>query len=359
MQIRYSCYYNSTGYSVSAQDYILSLLKSQPDINVKLTAINGFREREGISTDRHKVFQKLHETTLRSEYISVQHCIPRIYLSDTAKKRIGVSVFETIDPPNSWVSKMNEMDKIITASHFNKGSFQSNGVNKPVEVVPHCFDSGLFNKEVTPRGRYNLFTFLYIATWRERKNYIPLIKAFYDAFTTKDQVCLVLKTDKSIALEDSINKIKNEEWKTKPTAPIFVEKKTLDFEEIPKFIKMADVCINPSMGEGLGLLGLHSMALGIPFITVRYGGCLEYSKPDYCTYINPSGYKKILNMDGLPQFQNKIWPNIQISEIKDKMIFEFKSFDHLKEKEKLAYYYVHQHFNYDIIGRRLLSTIGG
>ena len=357
MQLRYSCYLNNTGYSIAAQEYISAIRRVQPYKNIKLIAVNGFKNRPGISGDRQKWFTELRNTPAESKYISVQHCIPRIYISDKAKKRVGVAVYETIDPPTGWITRMNEMDHIITASHFNKGVFESTGLRRPSTVVPHCFDSELFHREVVPDGRYNLFTFMYIGTWKERKNFPALIKAFYDGFDLQDQVCLILKSDKPKQMKDTINAIKNDGWKTKQTAPVYVLEEVVPFEKIPKLMKKADVYISPSLGEGFGYGGLHAMALNIPLITVKYGGCLEYAKPDLCTYINPHGYQTRLNMDGLPQFHNKIWPQIKISEIRNKMRYVYESQKEVQEKAEAAYRYAHQHFNYEIVGRRFLSVI--
>lgn len=357
MQIRYSMYFNATGYSIAAQSYVLGILSADPEQNIKTFAINGFKQNKGVSKPVYELFQKLSKTAPQSNFISIQHCIPSIYISDNAKKRIGFAIYETIDPPASWIHRMNEMDHIITATQFNKNTFESSGLKRPISVIPHCFDEKLFNKDVLSSGRYNLFTFMYIASWRQRKNFPVLIKAFYDAFSSKDKVCLILKTDKPQALKTSIFSIKNEGWRTKGTAPIYVEGESIPFEEIPSFMKKADVYISPSLGEGFGYGGLHAMALNIPLITVRYGGCLEYAKPDLCTYINPHGYKNYMQMDGLSQFKNKIWPEITITEVKEKMLYAFNSYDSLKKIAEKAYTYSHINYNYNIIGKRFLSAL--
>jgi len=357
MQIRYSMYFNSSGYSICAQDYNLAIKKNNPETDIKVFAINGLKQNKGVSKKRYDIFYQMSKTQPKSNFISVQHCIPNMYISDNAKKRIGFAIYETIDPPSSWVHKMNEMDYIITASQFNKNSFETAGVIKPISVIPHCFDTELFNKDVVPDGRYNLFTFMYIASWRERKNFPTLIKSFYDAFSTKDKVCLILKTDKPEGLKRTVNSIKNENWKTKDTAPIYIDGEIIPFEEIPKFMKKADVYISTSVGEGFNLGGLHAMALNIPLITVRYGGGLEYAKQDLCTYINPHGYKKHLQMDGLSQFKNKIWAELTMSEVKEKMLYAYNSYSELKEISEKAYIYSHINYNYDIIGERLLSLL--
>jgi len=250
VQLRYSLYLNSSGYSVAAYCYICAIQKTDPHRSIKLTSVNGPTKRKGISDKLFEWFSRLHQTPLQSDYISVQHSIPRLYISDAAKKKIGIAIYETIDPPINWIQKMNEKDHIITASRFNEGGFKTANLKPDLTVVPHCFDVESFNENVQSSGRYNLFTFMYIATWKERKNFSTLIKAFYDAFSKKDKVCLLLKTNKPYQLKTAILSIKNDGWKTKDTAPIYVESQIINFEEMPQFMKKADVYVSPSLGEG-------------------------------------------------------------------------------------------------------------
>ena len=234
MQIRYSLYAGTSGYSISAQDYLKALQFVKPDSNIKALGIKGVNRKNGISEERYNWLLSLKNTPPKTDYISIQHCIPSIYVSDHANKKIGIAIYETIDPPGSWVQRMNEMDHIITASNFNKGTFETAGVRSPITVVPHCFDPQLFHNKVYPSGRYKLFTFLYIATWKERKNFSGLINAFYEAFRAADNVCLLLKTDKPENLKTLIDGIKIGGFKTKDTAPIYIEEDVVTFEEIPK-----------------------------------------------------------------------------------------------------------------------------
>ena len=358
MQIYYSAYINATGYSISAQDYILALKQADPRIDIKLKYVNA-AIKTGISPNRQQLFAAMSKTQDIQPQVSVFHTIPHLYKRlTTAQKNVGICVFETMNPPKTWINMMNQMDAIITASEFNRRIFEANGASRPVYVVPHTFDPQLFHKDVQPLGRYRPFTFLAMGTWKMRKNWATLIKAFYDGFERKDNVCLLIKTDKPKELTTEVIHIKRTcEWRGKDTCPIYAdEKMNCIFEDIPSFMKKADVYICASLGEGFGLPGLHAMALNIPVITTKFGGVLEYAKPETCTYIEPKSYKMYPTMDRIPQFANCIWPVIQIGDIRDAMRQVYEHTPH--DKMINAYEHVHKNFNYNVIGKRFLEAIG-
>ena len=357
MQLNYFAYCNSTGYSEAAQSYLLSLLKVKPDINIKMHFIN-HKIGDGVSKNRKQLFTALHKKELKEPSTNLYHCIPPIY-QKTGKKNIGFCVFETINPPPDWISKMNEMDAIITASSFNKNIFENNGVKIPIHVVPHCFDSNLFNENVPNNGRFDKTTFISIGTWKKRKNWESLIKAWYEAFEYRHNVCLLIKTDKPDELKATVHHIKtNFEWRSKLTAPIYCEENPIcDFEEIPSILRKGDIYISCSLGEGFSLPILQAMAMKIPVITTRFGGVLEYAKPEFCTYLEPDKYQSVLTMDSVPQFKNCIWPHIPIKEIATKMIYILQNTKEREEKCQKAYDYVHKNLNYEKIGKKLLGVL--
>ncbi len=358
MQLNYHCWVNHTGYSVAAQEYILSILRVRPETNIKVVCINR-SPGLGVSKRRREIFSVLAKNAEIEPRINIYQSTPAQYRRPRGfKQHIGVCVFETMTPPKAWMSTLNEMDAVITASEFNKRVFETNNVKVPIHVVPHCFDPQMFHKDVNPSGRYGLTTFLSMGARKDRKNWQGLVKAFYDGFEKKDNVCLLIKTDKPDILESDIKRIKLTcEWRSKDTAPIYLDRSGFcEFEDIPKFMKKGDIYVSASLGEGFGLPGLHAMALGLPVITTKYGGVLEYAKEDVCTYIIPKHYKTYPMMDGIPQFRNCIWPVIRISEIRDKMRQVFENYP--REKTISAYKYVHSKFTYDVVGKRFLEAIG-
>jgi len=359
MQINYHGYFNQTGYSIAAQDYLLSMLHVRPDLDIKVHFVNK-KIGDGVSSNRKQLFTSLSKKTITEPSVNIYHCIPPRYRRPHGKsKHIGICVFETINIPKNWIEIMNNMDAIITASEFNKQIFITNGLKVPVHVIPHCFDTKLFNQKTKPFGRYNKMTFLSIGTWKKRKNWESLIKGWYEAFELKHNVCLLIKTDKPGELKSLVQKVKqNDKWRAKATAPIYCEENALcNFEEIPNFMKKGHIYINCSLGEGFSISGLHAMALKMPIIMTRFGGCLEYAKPELCTYFEPQKYQTIPVMDNIPQLSNCIWPYISTEEIASKMIYILKKTKEREEKAEQAYNYVHNNFTYEVIGNKFLEIL--
>ncbi len=359
MQLNYHGYFNNTGYSIAAQDYILAMLQVKPDADIRVHYMNG-KITGGVSLNRKQFFTALHKKDPQSPSMNLYHSIPIRYRRPPGTTRhFGFCVFETINPPGEWIDMMNNMDGILTASNFNKSIFENNGLKVRVEVVPHCFDSKLFNRNVKPRGRYRQTTFVSMGQWKDRKNWKGLIQAWYEAFEERNDVCLLLKTEKPNELKKMVRAVKRDfQWKSKTTAPIYCEENpTCDFEEIPRFMKKGDIYISASLGEGFGLAGLHAMALGMPVITTRFGGCLQYAQPDLCTYLEPIRYRRIPIMDRIPQLSNCIWPQLDTKEIASKMRYVFVNIKERESKAEKAYKIVHEKYTYDVVGKLLLELL--
>ncbi len=255
MQLNYHGYFNDTGYSCACQDYILAMLRVNPNVNIRTHYINR-RLGLGMSRNRKQLFTALNKKEPSEPSVNLYHCIPPRYRRPPGKtKHFGFCVFETINPPTEWIPQMNNMDAIITASQFNKGIFESHGVERPIHLVPHCFDEKLFNKDTKAPGRYSQTTFISIGAWKVRKNWESLIRAWYQAFEQRHNVCLLIKTNKPNELETLVQHVKRtSEWRSKATAPIYCEDEPLcDFEDIPKFLRKGDIYISASLGEGFGL----------------------------------------------------------------------------------------------------------
>lgn len=360
MQLIYNHFLNHTGYSIAAQDYILSILRVSHNFDIRSIPYNT-SIRSGISVQRQQFFNQLINKKVNNPFTCFSHSTPdRFVKLKGASLNAGFCIFETITIPDHWVKHMNTMDLIVTASDFNRLCFINCGVKQPIKVVPHAFDELLFNKSSKNTGRYKLFTFLSIGTWRKRKNWETLIKSFYEAFEQKDEVCLLIKTDKLSEMQSLITKTKQmPQWKSKQTAPIFLENKALcSFEEIPEIIKKADVYVNASLGEGYGLSGMQALAMNIPILITKFGGSLEYAKPEFSTYIEPNGYSTLPNMDNFPQFKNAIWPQIEINEVAEKMKYMKTNYSDVMAKTEKGYNFVHMNMSYNAIGPKILSALG-
>lgn len=66
---------------------------------------------------------------------------------------------------------------------------------------------------------------------------------------------------------------------------------SIDHKEIPKYLKISDVFIRPSLSEGFGNSFIEAMASGVPVIATKVGGIVDFLKDEetgiFCEVQNP------------------------------------------------------------------------
>lgn len=362
-KIRYIAFGNHSGYSQAAQDMVLALHRSG-NYDIKMDFMYGkSAPRTGMSSERQKFFEGLYRKKYSSEYISVFHCIPNLQRKyQKTDINIGCATYETYNPPNygslNWIDTLNKNDAVITPSVFNYEVFSQTKIERPVFYVPHCLDINKFHPSVEPYKDHDKFTFLFFGSWRQRKGYRQLLEAWFREFSKSDNVQLLIKTDKANVAYSHIKKARSKFLTPKKeSAPILFEDKTLGDDEIPSFIKSADCLVSPTLGEGFGLPGLQSMAVGIPVLITNFSGCKDYANDDTATLFEPSGFIMHDMMDNYPQFKNRKWAFITVSEIRNKMRYVLENYKEVSRKSEYARKFVENNFSEEVAVSKFDSLI--
>ena len=141
----------------------------------------------------------------------------------------------------------------------------------------------------------SVIKFYYIFQWQYRKGYDILIKAFYSAFTSNDNVILILKTNKLLGTnEEFIEKVKEEIAvlkKGRGSLPeIFISTEFISKEEMSYLHNMCDVYVAPHRGEGWGMPIVQAAKEENIIITTNFGGSTEFLSEKSAIFID---YKKI------------------------------------------------------------------
>lgn len=209
---------------------------------------------------------------------------------DGALYKVGRTMFETDRVPKGWPDRMNRMDEIWVPTEFQRKVFVDGGV-KPdaVQVVPEVVDVHFFDPEkVEPYEldvKDSTTVYLSIFKWEERKAWRVLLKAYFQAFTSEDDVVLVLLTNgyhstsskakdfmgivEEFAL-DAVNKPLRELPRVHVLPPHIPQ------EDMPALYKAADAFVLPSRGEGWGRPHVEAMAMERPVIATFWSGTTEY-----------------------------------------------------------------------------------
>lgn len=240
----------------------------------------------------------------------VIHCgLPHLYKRTPHALNIGICYTESQNYSlSSWPAYMNLMDKMIVPSKFAVAAAKNSGVKVPVKDFPTPIDLDRYNVELPylDTGTYNDFRFLFVGDVTLRKGLPYLIRAFHTAFTPNMPVSLVVKINKygespenlkksAIATFDEIKKglriRKNYKKEVIITEP-------LSDMNMLQLHSNCDCIVAPSLGEGLSLPVIDSLALGKTAITTDTGGFREYNTIKVKSYPSPC-YGMSETFDGL------------------------------------------------------------
>ena len=213
---------------------------------------------------------------------TMPHNFNRRFL-EKSKVKMAIYNYESSVLPKEWLSKIKHVDFCLPSSKYSQDIFVRNGW--PIEkcpVVPHgiFLDDYKNKKKLNYFENINKFKFLNVSIPHYRKNIPTLIEAFYDAFSSKDDVLLILKTslkrpEKYFEIDVRKELVAIQERYKRKDLPsvMIVEQKIKDM--IPLYNSI-DCLINCSSGEGFGLPMLEALAAEKIVIAPDKGGQVDF-----------------------------------------------------------------------------------
>ena len=269
------------------------------------------------------------------------HCIPTFQPVIKNKITIGNATFESTRLPNEWREPLNRNDYIYVPSQFNKQMLLDAGFSNVI-YFPHGLNFDAIKLKEKPKNE--VFKFLTIGTWHERKNHKEVIKAFLNSFK-EDEASLTIKTSR---IHENILKLKVAQIAKTLNKPFsHVKINTGRVEDIYDYIQDYDCYISASLGEGFGYTGMEAMAVNVPTILTNYSGLTEYVTEDNCFTLHPEKFLEI-DIDGYAQFRRQIWPVISSEQISMRMMMAMNK-KVRDEKSSLAYKDVRSKFSYNSV----------
>lgn len=182
--------------------------------------------------------------------------------------------------PQPWVADFNRHLTMMTtlATHIEKIMID-NGVSVPM-VTSGC---GVDHWDrIIPDPDYRIaargFRFLHVSSCFPRKGVDALLEAYEAAFTSGDDVTLVIKT-----FDNPHNEVREMLAAMKARNPRFPDVVTIFGDitdaELKALYGQCQVMVGPSFAEGYGLPFAEAMLSGIPVITTNWGGQLDFCNP--------------------------------------------------------------------------------
>jgi glycosyltransferase involved in cell wall biosynthesis len=257
---------------------------------------------------------------------------------------VGMTTFETDSIPEHWGMPMRAMDAIITFSNFNKQTFEEFGINRPIHIVPHGVDVDKFHPGVQPmtslaQHTKDKFVFGSNFDWSGRKNPEAILKAYFNAFTSKDDVVLLLKVYHQYPISESIRTIKDKigaiksEFKSRNDLPrILLFTDIIRPEDMPSFYTTIDCYVLPSKGEGWSLTHSEAMACGLPAIATGWGGNTEFMNEDNSFLLDYELHKiSPKDIEHRPHYKGQSWAIPSIEDLTEKMKWIYNNAEAAKQ----------------------------
>lgn len=195
--------------------------------------------------------------------------------------------------PRGWLEPMaTTVDEIWVPTQFVREGFLRSGlVPDQVHVVPLAAADAFFRecKMAYPLRTTKRFKFLFVGGTIPRKGIDLLLKAYTQTFSSKDDVCLVIKDMgfgtfyQGQTAEQLITQARR-----MPHGPeIEYLHGELSEDEMRGLYAACDCLVHPYRGEGFGLPITEAMACGLPVLVTGYGACLDYCRDEHA-YLIPA-----------------------------------------------------------------------
>jgi glycosyltransferase involved in cell wall biosynthesis len=155
-------------------------------------------------------------------------------------------------------------DLALVPTRFIKKLLIAEGLKIPIEIVPWAVDPDEFHPSIEPEKlpTDKGFVFLYVGAVNERKGTDRLLEAYFEEFTSEDDVVLVIKEAfRHPAYADWASELENRYRRRSKNAPelLWIHEHA---PSVAGYFTAADVGVFPHRGEGFGLPILECIASG-------------------------------------------------------------------------------------------------
>ena len=265
-------------------------------------------EKDTFKPEGIKKYEMLFEKDVRNKdavssdiaelpYVWIRHQWPPKDEPPIGAKWIIMQPWEFSSFRKDFVKIFNQAEEIWTPSNYSRNAFVNSGINpNKVQVIPNGIDPELFK----PYGnKYPLKTkkklkLLYLGGTIPRKGIDVLLEAYFKAFTSHDDVCLIIKDIGATSFYSGQNASQQIKKfiEDKKSAEIEYIDNDLTEVELASLYRACDVYVSPYRGEGFSLPTLEAMASGLP-VVVTAGGSTDDFVGDLDGWKIPSSDKVI------------------------------------------------------------------
>jgi glycosyltransferase involved in cell wall biosynthesis len=302
MKLAYlSVFRDGTGYSNQAIRNALAMEAGGIDVVTRTIVLSQTKNEELAKRVKH-----LEQKSTDNVDVVVQHVLPHRFEYKNGVKNIGLFCWETTHFNRSnWGHCCNLMNEIWVPSIQSAQAVKNSNVFVPVKVFPCACDITRFNNPPEPLEIAPLkdkCVFYVIGEMIRRKNIVAILRAFYSAFSLRNDVTLVIKTNvpgKSSSeateiIQNTIGDIKKSLHtyiKHPQYPPVVCMTDFLPDKKLDQLHTACNVFVSVSHGEAWGIGAHDAMGFGNPVILSNWGSFPELVSAQASDYWRPADNK--------------------------------------------------------------------
>jgi glycosyltransferase involved in cell wall biosynthesis len=331
---------DATGYGTASREYALALDRQGVDVKIETYTWNFPFTIE--NREKKERLQQLIEkpSSNNKPKILIYHSPPAfIDKKERAKYEYCLlnTVWETNKIPESWKAILQTFDAVCVPCTHNIKALRNSDVSIPVFLVPHGADTAIYrpdNPRTTLSEGEGRFVFVSVFDFQHRKNPESLLRAYWEVFTSDDQVLLVIKTYGS-SRKEIRSVIKNYKRKLgfgENTAPLYVMTGICEEKQLKGLYTAGDAFVLPTRGEGVGLPFIEALSSGLPVIATGWGGQMDFLNEKNSFLVKYKLESPSISMNSenaisttYPSFAEKgqLWAEADIEHLKQQMWYAF------------------------------------
>jgi glycosyltransferase involved in cell wall biosynthesis len=255
--------------------------------------IDGFDPVRSVRLDR--IVELINKPLTRPAEIHISNHVQHPTIHPAEGRWVSILPWDYMSIPVQWVNWiLNEIDEVWVPSNFVQMAFLDAGIPKErVAVVPNGVDIRIY-KPNARKVKFNTrksFKFLFVGGPFWRKGFDILLEAYGKAFTARDDVSLVIKSDPFFWTNGGTKRIND--FNSKSGAPeIFCIIQSLDQDRMAGLYATCDCLVHPYRAEGFAISVAEGMASGLPVIVTGMGATLDFCNKD-TAYLIPANLRRM------------------------------------------------------------------
>jgi glycosyltransferase involved in cell wall biosynthesis/Flp pilus assembly protein TadD len=286
-----------------------------------------------------------------------------------AAYQIGRTFFEADRLPREAVRICNQMDELWLPSRFTAEVFEASGVDPgKLVVIPGSVDPQCFAPELAPPWplpRPSACNFLARLDWSTRTGWDVLLNAYWQEFTSQDDVCLYLHVRSGERppeeargfIEQQIQDLAKRLQRRgrTPHYQLLLEERPL--AELPRLYSAVHAVVCPSRGESWNRTALEAMMMARPVIATDWGAHRELITEETGYPLNFEVTRvKNLELHEWPYYGAQ-WAEPSVAHLRQLMRHLQRNPDEARARGARAREFALQHFSTEIVSTQLRERL--